>query len=553
MTAGAEGLVVSTAAGGSQRYLAVDLEEGVHVAWTETRSVPEDDSPNRKIFYARSAGGGFTAPQLAVRGGLSPQVEGAAWPSLLATGPLLHLAWQDYRDCCTPYPGAPLQNVEILYKCKGLSDAWDLEGDVHLTDVPNPCEGGAVGDSRFLPALAGDAEGLWVAFVDYHPDQTRPSVSRKGFSPGTAGDAPTSWEVLDGPAAQTLPYPRAVHLPRLGVTVYSGAFQGRGAGGVFAALPGGAVEELSQVDAPVQSLDAAETIWGEGAGVRGHLVWTDLCGGLQRLYYCEFDTAGNPSPPSVLADEELDPESAVVAALPARVAVAFEGTHEGERKALLFLREGDGEWTGPMPLADGGSGFPAVCFGPRGPLHLSYAQGGELWHRCEESERFSLELSRGWNLVCPPLVPANAEAGAVFADLGSVANALFLYDGGYKVYPSGFTLLEAGRGVWVRVGAEATWWMWGWEPQRPAAVPVRPGWQLVGAVSTEPVPVREVGFVCDGETVALPEAAAAGWVQLPMYAYTQGSGYQAVGPEGVLSPGRALWLRSYVAGELLFY
>jgi len=111
----------------------------------------------------------------------------------------------------------------------------------------------------------------------------------------------------------------------------------------------------------------------------------------------------------------------------------------------------------------------------------------------------SFTLKAGWNLISLPLIPNNGDITVVLAGVwGSFERALtndpltkawssYIKDG-----PTGFTVMQAGKGYWVKMSsgfAGATIQFSGVvaldPPELPVAIPVAPGWSLIGFKSLE--------------------------------------------------------------------
>jgi hypothetical protein len=73
----------------------------VHLVWQDTRN------GNYAIYYKRSINGGFSWGQDIL---LNSGTATAQYPSITATGDIVHLVWQDFRDG---------SNAEIYYKASG--------------------------------------------------------------------------------------------------------------------------------------------------------------------------------------------------------------------------------------------------------------------------------------------------------------------------------------------------------------------------------------------------------------------------------------------------
>lgn len=157
-------------------------------------------------------------------------------------------------------------------------------------------------------------------------------------------------------------------------------------------------------------------------------------------------------------------------------------------------------------------------------------------------------LASGWNMVSVPLEAPDADAAAVFDEVGVPSTAMLygFFGTGYELYPGGFTLVEAGRGYWLRLYAPGGEEMAGRRTLEPVAL--LPGWNMIGPASPEPVAVADCLVHGPGGALPFAEAVAAGWLSGTLYRYDPGSGYATLGVDGTLEPWRGYWLKTFVEG-----
>lgn len=187
------------------------------------------------------------------------------------------------------------------------------------------------------------------------------------------------------------------------------------------------------------------------------------------------------------------------------------------------------------------------------------------WYGAKQSPEFS----SGWNLISVAVEPQpgdddedgidNRDASEVFADLidaGNVlTNALYKYEGGYKLYPSDFTMVETGVGYWLKLTVPASCRSRGEIYGVHQTLVVNPGWSMIGSPFSYPVPFAEV-TVSDGvETKSIADAVAAGWIQVPWFYYVPGAGYKQLKYDGTgdddhLQPWTGYWVKVYTATPL---
>jgi len=161
-------------------------------------------------------------------------------------------------------------------------------------------------------------------------------------------------------------------------------------------------------------------------------------------------------------------------------------------------------------------------------------------------------LQQGWNMIALPIKPDDPSPGSVFADLVAAGNTLegnlyrYAPGAGYEVYPTDFTQLEMGRGYWLRIDNPAQANYWGERILEDAQIELENGWNMVGFPFPEPVLLSDCSITNGAETKSIDEAAAAGWINLPLYYYIPGAGYGSLttggGDDDSFRPWRAYWL-----------
>jgi len=170
--------------------------------------------------------------------------------------------------------------------------------------------------------------------------------------------------------------------------------------------------------------------------------------------------------------------------------------------------------------------------------HINNFDMAEFYEVVPEAEYVSSPegwLKPGWNLISVPTRPVDPSPASVFADLigwgNTIENALFMYDGIYKVYPGDFSYVEPGRGYWLYLTTGAQDGFQGYPYGTDFLLQLDEGWNLVGNPYASPVPWRtcRVINVNEGAKVQLPTAVDAGWIASPAYFYDDG--YEAVAIE----------------------
>ena len=184
------------------------------------------------------------------------------------------------------------------------------------------------------------------------------------------------------------------------------------------------------------------------------------------------------------------------------------------------------DWEGEPRVLDGdGDGTPVVDIGADeyyGAISVTTPTG---W------------LTLGWNLISIPNDPLDPEGTAVFADIvppNYLETNLFKYIPiqGYKEYGLDFTAMETCVGYWLRLtsGGECTYEAWPVKDE--VRIPMVLGWNLIGVPCNEDLPAADV-LVTDGvDTYSLADVGGHGWMQVPLYYYTNVSGYLEMGPAG---------------------
>ena len=144
---------------------------------------------------------------------------------------------------------------------------------------------------------------------------------------------------------------------------------------------------------------------------------------------------------------------------------------------------------------------------------------------------YDILLYKGWNLISLPLVPDNADAGDVLADIANELIEAWTYDGcedewtsGKFVPPAAWTgdleTMEVERGYWLEMNESATLTVTGYT-MMPGNVPpptldVCEGWNLVGyyAIPPDKVIIAKVYFieVIVSYVVLGFDGASQGWV-----------------------------------------
>jgi hypothetical protein len=151
----------------------------------------------------------------------------------------------------------------------------------------------------------------------------------------------------------------------------------------------------------------------------------------------------------------------------------------------------------------------------------------------------SLVLDPGWNLISLPADPVDPDPQVVFAGL-PIEGALYRYDTvarGYVAYsaarPGDFGPCRAGEGYWLYVYEPASIHYQTAGTKNPQITVARSGWAMVGLPRTTSVPLANCLVNTSAGLLPMLQAAAAGWVGMPLYAYGgEAAGYQTVSPEG---------------------
>ena len=160
-----------------------------------------------------------------------------------------------------------------------------------------------------------------------------------------------------------------------------------------------------------------------------------------------------------------------------------------------------------------------------------------------------------WNLICLPLLPPDCEVSAVLGGLGiPLTGAVYQYGStGYATYPNNFTLMQPGRGYWLRTTSAASTNIPGELIRGRFEIDLTQKWNMIGSPRDGAVAISSLYLRSGTAVKSWSEAVAAGWVGNVLYRYDQGAGYIAVGlgqPENTLLPGTGYWLCRYGAEEL---
>lgn len=292
--------------------LVYDRDGGLHVVWAE-QDTPEF---NYQIYARHRAWATWGAAELVVPYlDLHPGSElGAKYPSLMARGDSLFMAWHDYRV-------GGIRNSEIFF------EAYDVAGGVwgaalRLTTTLNTSN---PGDNGLVPTVVDAGGADHVLWYDYRwlPETSDVFGARRTAS---------GWVTALGDSAD--------------VDVSRGAAAGWCAG--------------------------APAVAGDPAG-RVHAVWADHRQGVDRIRHALYEPAGGWSP-AVSVTEPGEPVSAPTVALAADGwlhAVWVEQVAPG-RALVTRSRAPGGVWTPPTVLTDPAdlAGDPCLIADPTGDLHL---------------------------------------------------------------------------------------------------------------------------------------------------------------------------------------
>jgi hypothetical protein len=126
-------------------------------------------------------------------------------------------------------------------------------------------------------------------------------------------------------------------------------------------------------------------------------------------------------------------------------------------------------------------------------------------------------VTRGWNLMGIPLIPADSTISAVLADDISGQFWVFVYPplAGYE-QPADLTL---GNGFWLAVPADCFVDVIGAPVTEPHTTPLAPGFNMISNPIVVPVPKDSLKFQKDGNTVGYAQAISNGWIPGGIWAY----------------------------------
>ena len=175
------------------------------------------------------------------------------------------------------------------------------------------------------------------------------------------------------------------------------------------------------------------------------------------------------------------------------------------------------------------------------------ASGGPM----QEGEEY---LPAGWNLFSIPLCPDDPAADSVLSacvDAGNdLTGNLYGYAGIYLPYPGDLADLSVGAGYWLRLTNGSLVSYWGTAAESSYDVPLS-GWTLVGHPRAAAVAWADVEVTDGATTLAVPDAAAAGWIQGQAF-YYDGAGYHTLdvsgGDDTHLRPWSGYWVLANVPG-----
>lgn len=165
------------------------------------------------------------------------------------------------------------------------------------------------------------------------------------------------------------------------------------------------------------------------------------------------------------------------------------------------------------------------------------------------------QFRAGWNLIAVPLVPGDPRVEAVLdtsIDSGNdLTNAVFRYDDGYDMYPGDFTLMERGRGYWVRLSTATYEYCEGLAETDPVALPLQSGWTLIGQPHDYETLLADCQVSNGASTVWFDDAVSAGWIGGTLYNYKYG-GYETCqtsgGDDSYLRPWYGYWVLTQQPG-----
>jgi hypothetical protein len=151
--------------------------------------------------------------------------------------------------------------------------------------------------------------------------------------------------------------------------------------------------------------------------------------------------------------------------------------------------------------------------------------------------KFTIPLSKGWNLISLPLQPIALDIPTALSSINGKFTNLYAYDGTqYLGFIPGsssnqLTKMEIGRGYWILMKEAADLVIEGTSPSK-NEVNLKLGWNLVGLSSLVEVPVSEALSSINGKYVSL-------------YEYDNATNsYKGLPELKVLKPGKGYWLEA---------
>jgi hypothetical protein len=152
--------------------------------------------------------------------------------------------------------------------------------------------------------------------------------------------------------------------------------------------------------------------------------------------------------------------------------------------------------------------------------------------------KFTIPLSKGWNLISTPLKPSALDISSALSSINSKFASLYAYDGnqylGFIPGSSSNQLqkLETGLGYWILMHEAADLVIEGTPAWSTTEVNLRRGWNLIGLSSQVEVPVMEALSSISGK-------------YLSVYEYDNATNsYKGLPDLKTLKPGKGYWLEA---------